>query len=203
MNATNFHLFFLFSCSLLTVTLNQGFFTQKDYKMFPPSVDWDNINWSTRRPQMDFPVQVYYSIHCSILFCSARFLDYLSSLTFDCVVCHLYAGRCRCYQGRKGELYFHNMNSESALCSCVHPWNKSHIHTAMFAPYRPGLLAMLFQVVVAALREWIYLLMGVKHGLRHIDIRNTMCHMYLMELNVISGHGFSLKLHWTYHQMLR
>lgn len=33
---------------------------QKDYKMFPPSVDWDNINWSTRRPQMDFPVQVYY-----------------------------------------------------------------------------------------------------------------------------------------------
>ncbi|KAL6900923.1 hypothetical protein ACP4OV_005599 [Aristida adscensionis] len=35
----------------------QGFFTQKDYKMFPPSVDWDNINWSTRRPQMDFPVQ--------------------------------------------------------------------------------------------------------------------------------------------------
>ncbi|GJN04132.1 hypothetical protein PR202_ga21654 [Eleusine coracana subsp. coracana] len=41
----------------LTDILNQGFFTQKDYKMFPPSVDWDNINWSTRRPQMDFPVQ--------------------------------------------------------------------------------------------------------------------------------------------------
>ncbi|XP_073159307.1 sulfite oxidase [Henckelia pumila] len=35
----------------------QGFFVQRDYKMFPPSVDWDNINWSTRRPQMDFPVQ--------------------------------------------------------------------------------------------------------------------------------------------------
>lgn len=35
----------------------QGFFMQKDYKMFPPTVDWDNINWSTRRPQMDFPVQ--------------------------------------------------------------------------------------------------------------------------------------------------
>ncbi|XP_015571180.1 sulfite oxidase isoform X2 [Ricinus communis] len=35
----------------------QGFFMQKDYKMFPPSVNWDNINWSTRRPQMDFPVQ--------------------------------------------------------------------------------------------------------------------------------------------------
>lgn len=31
---------------------------QKDYKMFPPSVNWENINWSTRRPQMDFPVQV-------------------------------------------------------------------------------------------------------------------------------------------------
>lgn len=36
----------------------QGFFMQKDYKMFPPSVNWDNIDWSTRRPQMDFPVQV-------------------------------------------------------------------------------------------------------------------------------------------------
>ncbi|KAL6011053.1 hypothetical protein ACLOJK_001497 [Asimina triloba] len=35
----------------------QGFFMQKDYKMFPPSIDWDNIDWSTRRPQMDFPVQ--------------------------------------------------------------------------------------------------------------------------------------------------
>ncbi|GAA0151001.1 reductase [Lithospermum erythrorhizon] len=35
----------------------QGFFMQKDYKMFPPSVNWDNIDWSTRRPQHDFPVQ--------------------------------------------------------------------------------------------------------------------------------------------------
>ncbi|XP_044505406.1 sulfite oxidase-like [Mangifera indica] len=35
----------------------QGFFMQKDYKMFPPSVDWDNINWDSRRPIMDFPVQ--------------------------------------------------------------------------------------------------------------------------------------------------
>uniref|UniRef100_A0A2P2IVK7 Sulfite oxidase n=1 Tax=Rhizophora mucronata TaxID=61149 RepID=A0A2P2IVK7_RHIMU len=35
----------------------QGFFMQMDYKMFPPSVDWDNIKWSTRKPQMDFPVQ--------------------------------------------------------------------------------------------------------------------------------------------------
>ncbi|XP_038998353.1 sulfite oxidase-like [Hibiscus syriacus] len=41
----------------------QGFFMQKDYKMFPPSVDWDNIDWSTRRPQMDFPVQ---SVICSL-----------------------------------------------------------------------------------------------------------------------------------------
>ncbi|XP_057826768.2 sulfite oxidase isoform X1 [Cryptomeria japonica] len=35
----------------------QGFFMQKDYKMFPPNVDWDNINWLSRRPLMDFPVQ--------------------------------------------------------------------------------------------------------------------------------------------------
>ncbi|XP_024536233.1 sulfite oxidase isoform X1 [Selaginella moellendorffii] len=35
----------------------QGFFMQKDYKMFPPTVDWDNINWNSRRPLMDFPVQ--------------------------------------------------------------------------------------------------------------------------------------------------
>ncbi|KAH7287681.1 hypothetical protein KP509_32G069200 [Ceratopteris richardii] len=35
----------------------QGFFMQKDYKMFPPSVDWDNVNWGSRRPLMDFPVQ--------------------------------------------------------------------------------------------------------------------------------------------------
>ncbi|KAF5479815.1 hypothetical protein F2P56_000606 [Juglans regia] len=41
----------------------QGFFMQKDYKMFPPSVDWDKINWSTRKPQMDFPVQ---SAICSL-----------------------------------------------------------------------------------------------------------------------------------------
>ncbi|KAL1539842.1 sulfite oxidase [Salvia divinorum] len=41
----------------------QGFFTQRDYKMFPPSVDWDNISWPTRRPQMDFPVQ---SAICSL-----------------------------------------------------------------------------------------------------------------------------------------
>ncbi|GER31346.1 sulfite oxidase [Striga asiatica] len=40
-----------------------GFFMQKDYKMFPPSVNWDNIDWSTRRPQMDFPVQ---SVICSL-----------------------------------------------------------------------------------------------------------------------------------------
>jgi sulfite oxidase len=35
----------------------QGFFQQKDYKMFPPRVDWDNIDWQSRRPLMDFPVQ--------------------------------------------------------------------------------------------------------------------------------------------------
>ncbi|KAF3327694.1 sulfite oxidase [Carex littledalei] len=42
---------------------SQGFFMQKDYKMFPPSVNWDNIDWPTRRPQMDFPVQ---SAICSL-----------------------------------------------------------------------------------------------------------------------------------------
>ena len=26
--------------------------------MFPPRVDWDNIDWQSRRPLMDFPVQV-------------------------------------------------------------------------------------------------------------------------------------------------
>ncbi|KAH6759834.1 sulfite oxidase [Perilla frutescens var. hirtella] len=41
----------------------QGFFMQRDYKMFPPSVDWNNISWPTRRPQMDFPVQ---SAICSL-----------------------------------------------------------------------------------------------------------------------------------------
>ncbi|XP_061991931.1 sulfite oxidase-like isoform X2 [Rosa rugosa] len=41
----------------------QGFFTQRDYKMFPPTVNWENIDWSTRRPQMDFPVQ---SVICSL-----------------------------------------------------------------------------------------------------------------------------------------
>ncbi|BBN68481.1 sulfite oxidase, partial [Prunus dulcis] len=41
----------------------QGFFMQRDYKMFPPTVNWENIDWSTRRPQMDFPVQ---SVICSL-----------------------------------------------------------------------------------------------------------------------------------------
>ncbi|KAG0488192.1 hypothetical protein HPP92_007003 [Vanilla planifolia] len=48
----------------------QGFFMQKDYKMFPPSVNWDNINWSSRKPQMDFPVQ------CAI--CSLEDVDVAS-----------------------------------------------------------------------------------------------------------------------------
>lgn len=43
---------------------------QKDYKMFPPSVDWDNIDWSTRRPQMDFPVQVSLAYAAKNLFFS-------------------------------------------------------------------------------------------------------------------------------------
>ncbi|CAI5953610.1 unnamed protein product [Closterium sp. NIES-64] len=36
---------------------SQGFFMQRDYKMFPPSIDWHNIEWNTRRPIMDFPIQ--------------------------------------------------------------------------------------------------------------------------------------------------
>ena len=88
---------FIFLCLKLTAILNQGFFTQKDYKMFPPTVDWDNINWSTRRPQMDFPVQVCYIIISSMLICSAWLLDNLSSLTFDQAVCYLYTWRCGCY----------------------------------------------------------------------------------------------------------
>ncbi|VAI86452.1 unnamed protein product [Triticum turgidum subsp. durum] len=56
----------------------QGFFMQKDYKMFPPTVDWDNINWSTRRPQMDFPVQ-------SSLF----YLNFFLDLTKQSAICTL------------------------------------------------------------------------------------------------------------------
>ncbi|CAK7328306.1 unnamed protein product [Dovyalis caffra] len=50
-------------CINILAEESQGFFMQKDYKMFPPSVNWDNINWSSRRPQMDFPVQ---SVICSL-----------------------------------------------------------------------------------------------------------------------------------------
>uniref|UniRef100_A0A0A9HBT9 Uncharacterized protein n=1 Tax=Arundo donax TaxID=35708 RepID=A0A0A9HBT9_ARUDO len=53
---------------------------------------------------------------------------------------------------------------------------------------------MHFQVVAVALREWIYLLMGVKHGLRLVDIREEF-HMFLMDPRVINGHGFSSRLH--------
>lgn len=42
----------------------QGFFMQNDYKMFPPSVDWDNVQWNTRRPIMDYPVQVRQRCDC-------------------------------------------------------------------------------------------------------------------------------------------
>ncbi|CAL9150675.1 unnamed protein product [Musa hybrid cultivar] len=50
----------------------QGFFMQKDYKMFPPSVNWDNINWLTRKAQMDFPVQ------CAI--CSLEDVDVVNQV---------------------------------------------------------------------------------------------------------------------------
>lgn len=63
------------------ISLKQGFFMQKDYKMFPPSVNWDNINWSTRRPQMDFPVQVFLTYVSSMLtrFCCV----FVEKLTFS------------------------------------------------------------------------------------------------------------------------
>eukprot|EP00271_Cylindrocystis_brebissonii_P000992 TRINITY_DN11229_c0_g1_i1.p1 TRINITY_DN11229_c0_g1~~TRINITY_DN11229_c0_g1_i1.p1 ORF type:complete len:426 (+),score=63.60 TRINITY_DN11229_c0_g1_i1:662-1939(+) len=35
----------------------QGFFVQRDYKTFPPWIDWHNVDWGSRRPIMDFPVQ--------------------------------------------------------------------------------------------------------------------------------------------------
>lgn len=61
-------IFIVLNDKLNYITTMQGFFMQKDYKMFPPSVDWDNINWSTRRPQMDFPVQVLtYNSSCYLL----------------------------------------------------------------------------------------------------------------------------------------
>lgn len=75
---------------------------QKDYKMFPPTMDWDNINWSTRRPQMDFPVQVCYIIDSSLLIWCGEVSQELMFTYFDHLVCYLYIGRCRCYQGRKG-----------------------------------------------------------------------------------------------------
>ncbi|KAF9666235.1 hypothetical protein SADUNF_Sadunf16G0208500 [Salix dunnii] len=50
-------------CINIIAEESQGFFMQKDYKMFSPSVNWDNIDWSTSRPQMDFPVQ---SAICSL-----------------------------------------------------------------------------------------------------------------------------------------
>ncbi|CAN6446888.1 unnamed protein product [Victoria cruziana] len=50
-------------CINILAEESQGFFMQKDYKVFPPSVNWDNIVWSSRRPQMDFPVQ---SAICSL-----------------------------------------------------------------------------------------------------------------------------------------
>lgn len=65
----------------------------------------------------------------------------------------------------------------------------------MLTPCRLGLLDMQSQVVAVALRELIYLSMGGKHGSRLIDIRKATCHTYLMDLGVISGHGFYSRLH--------
>lgn len=65
-----------FLCNRVHGTALQGFFMQKDYKMFPPSVNWDNIDWSTRRPQMDFPVQVSAVDHCFLFDCTLFFLNF-------------------------------------------------------------------------------------------------------------------------------
>ncbi|PRQ50734.1 putative sulfite oxidase [Rosa chinensis] len=61
----------------LRVVVPGGLFMQKDYKMFPPSVNWYNINWSTRRPQMDFPVQC---VICSLEDVNAVKLGKVSSI---------------------------------------------------------------------------------------------------------------------------
>nr|TKV95272.1 hypothetical protein SEVIR_9G352100v2 [Setaria viridis] len=55
MNAMLFQLYFSMFKSDCYSRL--GFFYAKNYKMFPPTEDWENIDWSTRRPWMDFPVQ--------------------------------------------------------------------------------------------------------------------------------------------------
>ncbi|GFS33852.1 sulfite oxidase [Actinidia rufa] len=41
----------------------QSIYFTEECKMFPPSVNWENIDWSPRKPQMDFPVQ---SAICSL-----------------------------------------------------------------------------------------------------------------------------------------
>jgi hypothetical protein len=81
--------FFISPCSCLSCfardecnlsVMIQGFFMQKDYKMFPPSVDWNNIVWSTRKPQMDYPVQVSYFL----TFLSSSVSKYITST--ECLI---------------------------------------------------------------------------------------------------------------------
>ncbi|CAA6667884.1 unnamed protein product [Spirodela intermedia] len=47
----------------ISVSHDPGFFHAKGLQDVPPTVNWDNINWSDRKPQMDFPVQ---SAICSL-----------------------------------------------------------------------------------------------------------------------------------------
>ncbi|XP_022034111.1 sulfite oxidase isoform X2 [Helianthus annuus] len=58
------------NCESLSINIDsqdcKGFFVQKDYKMFPPSVNLDNIDWSTTRLQIDFPVLVLLTKKCII-----------------------------------------------------------------------------------------------------------------------------------------
>lgn len=72
---------------------------QRDYKMFPPTVNWENIDWSTRRPQMDFPVQVFLSIinsfelfaHSSCLF---RYICTFTDMIFNELMDIVFDGFC-------------------------------------------------------------------------------------------------------------
>ncbi|MFS7910768.1 putative sulfite oxidase [Helianthus anomalus] len=59
--------------------------------MFPPSVNLDNIDWSTMRLQIDFPVQVlltkkciiWYNIASNVVgFCNLKYFHYLKNILY-------------------------------------------------------------------------------------------------------------------------
>lgn len=121
-----FWLFFFpyFYMNRISITNLQGFFMQKDYKMFPPSVNWDNINWSTRRPQMDFPVQVLISnltlckiFRWNLLLHSVFFLTDIWCLWLT--VCNLFVRGCGCYKAWKGYFYLQIPMFFFSLCTWI------------------------------------------------------------------------------------